>query len=309
LTRIGRAPKRAILFRTIEPFAKIVANLVAPNGSGEKIEFLGAGQQVVVAGIHPDTGKSYSWHGGSPCEIAQGDLPYIREAEARALVHEIAEMLARDFGYVRAIERPHKSAPKNGTGAEASGGSEDWQYLLDRIRAGEFLHDSLRDLAAKLIASGMEPGAAVNFLRAQMDACSAAHDQRWKDRRAEIPRLVDSAENRKTKADEAAPVATPVEPADMAQTLEVFEKWLALPDKTPIYAALGTVAANLLPGDPVWLGLIGPPSSAKTEILNSIGAAPQSGASRIADHGRAALGHAEEVAGQRRTRWAAAADR
>jgi hypothetical protein len=32
---------------------------------------------------------------------------------------------------------------------------------------------------------------------------------------------------------------------------------------------LGTVAANLLPGDPVWLGLIGPPSSAKTEILNS----------------------------------------
>ena len=25
----------------------------------------------------------------------------------------------------------------------------------------------------------------------------------------------------------------------------------------------------MLPGDPVWLGLIGPPSSAKTEILNS----------------------------------------
>jgi hypothetical protein len=32
---------------------------------------------------------------------------------------------------------------------------------------------------------------------------------------------------------------------------------------------LGAVAANLLPGDPVWLGIIGPPSSAKTEILNS----------------------------------------
>src|SRR5262249_48050153 len=34
------------------------------------------------------------------------------------------------------------------------------------------------------------------------------------------------------------------------------------------------VAANLLPGDPIWLGVIGPPSSAKTEILNSISLLP-----------------------------------
>ena len=58
-------------------------------------------------------------------------------------------------------------------------------------------------------------------------------------------------------------------PIGIKETLEVFNRWLALPDQTPILAALGTVAANLLPGDPVWLGLIGPPSSAKTEILNS----------------------------------------
>ena len=37
---------------------------------------------------------------------------------------------------------------------------------------------------------------------------------------------------------------------------------------------LGTIAANLLPGDPVWLGLIAPPSSAKTELLNSISGLP-----------------------------------
>jgi hypothetical protein len=58
------------------------------------------------------------------------------------------------------------------------------------------------------------------------------------------------------------------------QTLAVFDKWLLLTGKTPIYAVLGTVAANLLPGDPVWLGVVAPPSSAKTEILNSISALP-----------------------------------
>jgi hypothetical protein len=66
-----------------------------------------------------------------------------------------------------------------------------------------------------------------------------------------------------------APQGPRVEPCTIDETLAVFRKWLILTDVTPIHAVLGTVAANLLPGDPVWLGLIGPPSSAKTEILNS----------------------------------------
>jgi hypothetical protein len=49
----------------------------------------------------------------------------------------------------------------------------------------------------------------------------------------------------------------------------VFEKWLLLKDSWPVYVTLGAVAANHLPGPPVWLGLIAPPSSAKTEILNA----------------------------------------
>jgi hypothetical protein len=58
------------------------------------------------------------------------------------------------------------------------------------------------------------------------------------------------------------------------EVLKVFDRWLALPDHTPVLAVLGTVAANLLPGDPVWLGVIAPPSSAKTEILNSVSSLP-----------------------------------
>ena len=107
LPRIGKPPKRAIPFRTIDPFAKIVVNLITANGStGEKIEFLASGQQFVADGIHPDTGAPYAWPLGNPIDIAHDDLPDINAAEAQQLVDDIVELLCRDFGYTRAAGRP-----------------------------------------------------------------------------------------------------------------------------------------------------------------------------------------------------------
>jgi hypothetical protein len=60
----------------------------------------------------------------------------------------------------------------------------------------------------------------------------------------------------------------------IADVVAVFRKWLALPNPTPIYAMLGAIAANVLPGDPVWLGLLASPSSAKTELLLSAAGLP-----------------------------------
>jgi hypothetical protein len=65
--------------------------------------------------------------------------------------------------------------------------------LLQRILKGEVFHDSLRDLAASLVATGMHDGAVINHLSAVMDASHAPHDDRWKARRAQIPELVRSA--------------------------------------------------------------------------------------------------------------------
>src|SRR5262245_4083348 len=62
--------------------------------------------------------------------------------------------------------------------------------------------------------------------------------------------------------------------APIDEVIEVFERWLILKDPTPLYAVFGAIAANRLEGDPVWLGLIAPPSSAKTEILNSLSGLP-----------------------------------
>jgi hypothetical protein len=57
---------------------------------------------------------------------------------------------------------------------------------------------------------------------------------------------------------------------NLEQLLEVFRKYLYLPDTGAVETTLGTVAANRLAGDPVWLLLVGPPSSGKTEILSSL---------------------------------------
>jgi hypothetical protein len=68
---------------------------------------------------------------------------------------------------------------------------------------------------------------------------------------------------------------TQYEPWSLGDVLKVFKRWLLLEDQTPILAVLGAVAGNYLDGAPVWLGIIGPPSSAKTEILNSTLLLPQ----------------------------------
>ena len=185
LCRIGRPPKRAFLFRTDAPFDKITINFVDPDGViSEKLELLCDGQQVVVDGIHPDTQQPYRWFGGEPGNIRREELPVINAEQANDLMQRAADLLVSQFGYVRASDRPIRAA---GTG------SADWQYLYDNILAGRNLHNSTRDLAMKLVASGMHPGAAINQLRALMNSSTAARDERWQERYDDIPNLVNSA--------------------------------------------------------------------------------------------------------------------
>jgi DNA-binding transcriptional ArsR family regulator len=101
LVRFGNPPKFAIPFRTDEPFEKMLVCLKAQDGSLHKIEFLGKGQQVVVDGIHPDTGKPYGWHGGTLIETPREELPSITQAEAQQLVDDAVDLLVRDFGFTR----------------------------------------------------------------------------------------------------------------------------------------------------------------------------------------------------------------
>jgi hypothetical protein len=138
LQRYGLRPKVVVPFRTDAPFSKIQVILIAPNGKAEKVECLGRGQQVVVHGVHPDTGQAYEWHGGAPWQIARAELPPISEREALALVDEIAELLCRDYGYQRAAERPKISdTPSNASLMEwqpAQGDHEIPKRLYLKVR-------------------------------------------------------------------------------------------------------------------------------------------------------------------------------
>lgn len=49
-----------------------------------------------------------------------------------------------------------------------------------------------------------------------------------------------------------------------------FQDRLYMPDPGLVHVTLGAYAANLLAGSPLWLLLVGPPSSGKTDILNSL---------------------------------------
>jgi hypothetical protein len=101
LCRTGRAPKRAFPFRAEAPFEKQLLLLVAPNEPmpqqakevKHRIEILGDGQQIVVDGIHPDTGQPYSWSGGEPWTVPQAELPLLTQAEATALLAEARNVL------------------------------------------------------------------------------------------------------------------------------------------------------------------------------------------------------------------------
>ena len=67
--------------------------------------------------------------------------------------------------------------------------------------------------------------------------------------------------------------AKPIDQA-LAECVDAYHRWLYLPDDDVVLAALGAVAANLLPGDPFWLLLVGSPGSGKTEVISPLDALP-----------------------------------
>src|SRR5262249_23322864 len=118
--RFGKPPKRLIPLRTDEPFTKLFRVFTAPDGTEQKIEILGDGQQYVVDGIHPDTGKPYNWHGGDLETIKREDLPYVRREDMERFLDAATKLLVEEFGFVlkNASTSGQQKTKTNGDGHE-----------------------------------------------------------------------------------------------------------------------------------------------------------------------------------------------
>jgi len=102
--------------------------------------------------------------------------------------------LSQLHGFTELANKIRVSTKTSANDRTSPGAQEDRHAMWFRqVISGEVYHDALRDLAGSMIASGMQPGAVVSSLRGLMESSHGPHDDRWKARKSEIPKLVDSA--------------------------------------------------------------------------------------------------------------------
>jgi hypothetical protein len=94
--RVGKAPKRAMLYRANTPFGKVATPIFnSPDGCTHKVEVLCNGQQIVVSGIHPETRAPYKWRGGEPgLELKRDALPSLNAEKAAEFIVAAAQCMA-----------------------------------------------------------------------------------------------------------------------------------------------------------------------------------------------------------------------
>lgn len=118
--RVGKAPKRLLVFRADTPFAGFKQH---------PIEVIGRGQQFVAFALHPETGRPYEWIDDSPADLDISQLPEITEAMARAFVAEAWELLPAG------LRQSRLAAPTNGTAVSIAPGTQELRGTRDAIEA------------------------------------------------------------------------------------------------------------------------------------------------------------------------------
>lgn len=123
LLRIGREPKRMLVYRCEKPF------------SGRKrhpLEILALGQQFVAYGIHPDTQQPYRWPIETPDDTALEELPAVTEEMCREWLEKAWEMIPAEL-------RPNSLGNDTGAPHVSSGYLEgDYEAVREAL---DYIHN------------------------------------------------------------------------------------------------------------------------------------------------------------------------
>ena len=77
LRRVGRAPKRLLVYRAEGP---------VESTSRAGLDVIAHGRQFVAFAVHPDTGRPYSWGARNPLDTPLADLPGVTQEQVDAFV-------------------------------------------------------------------------------------------------------------------------------------------------------------------------------------------------------------------------------
>ena len=277
LLRTGLAPKILIPFRTSEPFSKITILF----DEGEKLEFLGDGQQFIAAGIHPDTRQPYTWGNDKPGKVTRQELPEIAQAEAQALIEDIEKLLA-DFGYTRARVKNDNSNPFDEFGKQSTrqGKTIDEIFdLLQSCRDGNW-HVPMRDAIASMIGRG--------WSKEMVKLTCAPYAKNGIDN-SNVEVLIDGAFEKFGQPDDGGndqAKTTPSTPCSLDEVHNIFRKHFGKEfDLDALDIMLAVAASQQLDGDPVWLLMVAAPGAAKTEQVQTLAGAGAHVTSTITSEG------------------------
>lgn len=119
--RIGRAPKRLLMYRTTEPFARMRLFIKLADGEQHLVEILGEGQQYLIHGTHPTTLRPYAWSRDLTTQHEEDELTTITREQAVAFLDELEQIL--DVLSLGVVEREGDGRRKQATarGADQSG--------------------------------------------------------------------------------------------------------------------------------------------------------------------------------------------
>jgi hypothetical protein len=95
VVRVGQAPKRALLYRTDQPFDKLATPIyISADGRTHQVEVLCRGQQVVLRGTHPVTQADYIISGPEPGpELKRDALRLLTAEQAHAFIKAAEQCL------------------------------------------------------------------------------------------------------------------------------------------------------------------------------------------------------------------------